>query len=207
MKQVFWNVSPKILTLFVGLLISAGAMAQMQVKGLVKDDLGEPLIGAKVAVKGGGTAVVTNFDGNFQLSVAKGATLVFSYMGFVTQELTASPNMVVTMVEDAKALEDVVVIGYGHAKKSDLTGSVSAMNPDDMSKGITNNATDMLVGKIAGVDVITSGGTPGDTTSGDKTGDNVSDDTVGSSGGGCDAGFGALALALAAPLFLRRRRS
>ena len=161
MKQVFWNVSPKILTLFVGLLFSVGVMAQMQVKGLVKDDLGEPLIGAKVAVKGGGTAVVTNFDGNFQLSVAKGATLVFSYMGFVTQELTASPNMVVTMVEDAKALEDVVVIGYGHAKKSDLTGSVSAMNPDDMSKGITNNATDMLVGKIAGVDVITSGGTPG----------------------------------------------
>ena len=161
MKQVFTSVSPKLLTLFVCLLLSVGAMAQMQVKGLVKDELGEPLIGAKVAVKGGGTAVVTNFDGNFQLSVAKGTTLVFSYMGFITQELAASPNMVVTMVEDAKALEDVIVIGYGHAKKSDLTGSVSAMNPDEMSKGITNNATDMLVGKIAGVDVITSGGTPG----------------------------------------------
>ena len=165
MKQVFWNVftkpAPKAMMLFVCLLFSVGAMAQMQVKGLVKDEFGEPLIGAKVAPKGGGSAVVTNFEGNFQMNVARGTTLVFSYMGFITQELTASPNMVVTMVEDSKALEDVIVIGYGHAKKSDLTGSVSAMNPDEMSKGITNNATDMLVGKIAGVDVITSGGTPG----------------------------------------------
>jgi len=155
------NVWLKVLTLIVGLAFSVSSWAQIQVKGIVRDDLGEPLIGAKVAAKGGNAATVTDFNGNFSLSVPRGTTLVISYMGFISQEVTASPNVVVTLVEDAKALEDVVVIGYGHAKKSDLTGSVSAMNPDEMSKGITNNATDMLVGKIAGVDVITSGGTPG----------------------------------------------
>lgn len=162
MKQIFFlKASPKLLALCLSLMISVGAFAQIQVKGLVKDDLGEPLIGAKVATQSGDAATVTDFDGNFHLSVPKGTTLVISYMGFITQEVTASPSMVITMSEDAKALEDVIVIGYGHAKKGDLTGSVSAMNPDDMSKGITNNATDMLVGKIAGVDVITSGGMPG----------------------------------------------
>lgn len=65
------------------------------------------------------------------------------------------------MQEDTKALNEVVVIGYGTAKKEDLTGSVAAINPDEMSKGITNNASDMLVGKVAGVDVQTAGGTPG----------------------------------------------
>lgn len=161
MKQVCLGYPPRFLALFVGLLLSASAFAQIQVKGLVKDDLGEPLIGAKVATKNGDAATVTDFNGNFQLKAQRGATLVFSYMGFVTKELPAAAQMVVTLTEDAKALEDVVVIGYGRAKKNDLTGSVTAMNPDEMSKGITNNATDMLVGKIAGVDVITSGGTPG----------------------------------------------
>ena len=161
MKQVFSDVPPKFLTLLLGLFLSMSTFAQIQVKGLVKDVEGEPLIGAKVAAKSGGATTVTNADGNFSMSVPKGTVLVISYMGFVTQEVAAAPQVTVTLLEDSKALEDVVVIGYGHAKKSDLTGSVSAMNPDDMSKGITNNATDMLVGKIAGVDVITSGGTPG----------------------------------------------
>ena len=67
----------------------------------------------------------------------------------------------VTLQDDAQVLENIVVIGYGRAKKNDLTGSVTAIKPDELSKGITNNATDMLVGKVAGVDVITSGGTPG----------------------------------------------
>ena len=161
MKQVKIRVPARILTVICGLLLSTMVMAQIQVKGHVKDTEGEPLIGAKVVVKNGNSPTVTNFDGDFSLSAPRGATLVVSYMGFITQEVTAQPQVTVTLVEDAKALEDVVVIGYGHAKKDDLTGSVAAMKPDDMSKGITNNASDMLVGKIAGVDVITSGGAPG----------------------------------------------
>ena len=161
MKQVSLGIFPRLLTLLLGLVLSASAFAQIQVKGLVKDDLGEPLPGAKVAAKDGSAATVTDFNGNFQIQARRGATLVFSYMGFVTRELPATAQMTVTLTEDAKVLEDAVVIGYGRAKKGDLTGSVTAINPDEMSKGITNNATDMLVGKIAGVDVITAGGTPG----------------------------------------------
>ena len=151
----------RLFVFFCGLLMSTVIMAQIQVKGHVKDVEGEPLIGAKVVVKEGNAPTVTDFNGDFTISAPRGATLVVSYMGFITQEVKAAPSVTVTLLEDSKALEDVVVIGYGQAKKGDLTGSVSAINPDEMSKGITNNASDMLVGKIAGVDVITSGGAPG----------------------------------------------
>lgn len=161
MKQIELGIFRKILSLLVGLLLSVGAFAQITVNGLVKDDLGEPIPGARVQVKTGSTVSVTDIDGNFRINCAKGATLVVSCMSFQTKEATASPNMVVVLTEDSKLMDEVVVIGYGHAKKDDLTGSVTAMKPDDMSKGITNSATDMLVGKIAGVDVITGGGTPG----------------------------------------------
>ena len=84
-----------------------------------------------------------------------------SYIGYKTVELPVSANMVVTLQDDTQLLTDVVVIGYGRAKKEDLTGSVTAIKPDEMSKGITSSASDMLVGKVAGVDVITAGGSPG----------------------------------------------
>ena len=161
MKQVNIRIPLRILTLICGLFLSVGAFAQITVKGHVKDDAGEPIMGAAVRVVGQQGGVVTDFDGNFSISAPKGAQLTISFMGFQTATVAASPVVNVVLLEDQKLLEDVVVIGYGHAKKNDLTGSVSAMKPDDMSKGITNNATDMLVGKIAGVDVITSGGTPG----------------------------------------------
>ena len=161
MKQVFSDVSPKLLALFLGLVLSMSAFAQIQVKGLVKDDLGEPLPGAKVATKSGDVATVTDFNGNFQLTAPKGSTLVVSFIGFVTQEVTASSNVVVTLVEDAKALEEVVAIGYAKVKKSDATGSVTAIKPDELTKGVTTNATDLLLGKVAGVQVSTAGGAPG----------------------------------------------
>jgi iron complex outermembrane receptor protein len=106
-------------------------------------------------------ATVTDFDGNFALKANQGADLTISYIGYQTQTVKAAPNLEITLQDDSAVLNDVVVIGYGRAKKSDLTGSVTAMKPDEMSKGITNNASDMLVGKVAGVDVITSGGAPG----------------------------------------------
>lgn len=88
-------------------------------------------------------------------------TLLISFIGYKTQEVAAAPSVVVTLAEDTEMLDEVVVIGYGVAKKNDLTGSVTAIKPDEMNKGLVSNAQDMLAGKIAGVSVTNGGGTPG----------------------------------------------
>ena len=161
MKQVNIQIPLRMLGLLLGLFLSVGAFAQIEVRGHVKDATGEPIIGATVRVTGTQTATVTDFDGNFVLKANQGADINITYVGYQTATVKAAPSVIVTLVDDAQVLENVVVIGYGRAKKNDLTGSVTAMKPDELSKGITNNASDMLVGKVAGVDVITSGGTPG----------------------------------------------
>lgn len=162
MKQVNLGIYRTILTLVLGLFLSVGVYAQnITVKGHVKDAMGE-VIGANVVEKGNSAnGTITDLDGNFTLTVPQGATLVVSFIGYQSQEVAAAPSVVVTLKDDAELLSEVVVVGYGRAKKDDLTGSVTAIKPDELSKGITNNAQDMLVGKVAGVDVITSGGTPG----------------------------------------------
>lgn len=161
MKQVKIKLPLRTLALAGGLFLSATAFAQSgAVKGQVKDATGEPVMGATITANGK-TVGITDMDGNYSVNVAPGTKLTFTYLGMAPQTLPASSNMVVTLSADEKTLNDVVVIGYGRAKKNDLTGSVTAMKPDELSKGITNNATDMLVGKIAGVDVQTAGGTPG----------------------------------------------
>ena len=161
MKQVNIQFPLRMLGLILGLFLSVSAFAQIDVKGHVKDATGEPIIGATVRVDGTQTATITDFDGNFALKAKQGANITVTYVGYQDATVKAAPNVVVTLQDDAQVLENVVVIGYGRAKKNDLTGSVTAIKPDELSKGITNNATDMLVGKVAGVDVITSGGTPG----------------------------------------------
>ena len=161
MKQVNIQVPLRMLGLILGLFLSVGAFAQIEVKGHVKDAAGEDIIGATVRVEGTQTATVSDFDGNFVLKAKEGATITVSYVGYQNATVKAAPTVEVILQDDSQVLENVVVIGYGRAKKNDLTGSVTAIKPDEMSKGITNNATDMLVGKVAGVDVITGGGTPG----------------------------------------------
>ena len=161
MKQVKSKTPVRILSLLLGLFLSVGAFAQNDVKGIVKDASGEPIIGATIRVVGQEGGAITDFDGNFTIKAAPGAKIQVSYIGYKTVELPVSANMVVTLQDDTQLLSDVVVIGYGRAKKEDLTGSVTAIKPDEMSKGITSSASDMLVGKVAGVDVITSGGSPG----------------------------------------------
>ncbi len=163
MKQVRFTMPQRMLTLICGLILSVSALAQqIAVKGHVKDATGEPITGATVRVAGQEGGAVTDIDGNFTINANSGATLTISYIGYQVQSVTAASNVVVVLQEDAQlSLNEVVVIGYGRAKKDDLTGSVTAMKPDELSKGITNNASDMLVGKIAGVDVQTAGGTPG----------------------------------------------
>ena len=163
MKQVNLRIYRMILPLLMGLFLSVGVYAQnITVKGHVKDATGLEVIGANIVEKGNtSNGTITDLDGNFTLSVPKGATLTISFIGYQTQEVAAAPMVMVTLKDDAELLSEVVVVGYGRTKKDDLTGSVTAIKPDELSKGITNNAQDMLVGKVAGVDVITAGGTPG----------------------------------------------
>ena len=161
MKQVNIKIPFRMLALLLGLFLSVGAFAQITVKGHVKDSKGEDIIGATVRVAGTQVATVTDFDGNFVLKAEQGANITVSYVGYQTATVKAAPTVEVTLQDDATVLENVVVIGYGRAKKSDLTGSVTAMKPDEMNKGLQTSAQDMLQGKVAGVNITNSGGQPG----------------------------------------------
>ena len=161
MKQVKIKLPLRALTLASGLLLTVSSFAQSNaIKGHVKDASGEPIMGATITVNGKAVGI-TDMDGNFSVDAAPGANLTFTYLGMTPKTIKATSNMMITLVDDQKSLNEVVVIGYGRAKKNDLTGSVTAIKPDEMSKGITSSASDMLVGKIAGVDVQTGGGQPG----------------------------------------------
>lgn len=157
------NVVSRFLLLWVvGMLLSVQVFAQgLTVKGVVKDNTGMGVIGANILVKGTTNGTITDFDGNFTLEAKKGDVIVISFIGYKTQELPAAATMNVTLQDDTEVLEDVVVIGYGSVKKDDATGSVTAIKPDKISKGITTSPQDMITGKIAGVNVVSTGGTPG----------------------------------------------
>ncbi|OYP69095.1 TonB-dependent receptor [Prevotella sp. P2-180] len=161
MKQVKFRIPLRMMAVLFGLVLSIGAYAQITVNGHVKDATGEPIIGATVRVAGSEGGTVTDFDGNFQIKAPQGATLNVTYIGYQPANVKAAANVVVTLQDDAKVLENVVVIGYGRAKKNDLTGSVTAIKPDDMNKGVQVSAQDMITGKIAGVNVQNNGGEPG----------------------------------------------
>lgn len=133
------------------------------VKGKVVDESGEPLPGATLQQKGTTTGTVTDFDGNFSLPVPADATLIVSFVGHKSVELSVDGKTdlgVITLVSDLTELEQVVVIGYGTQRKVDLTGSVAIVNTDEMKKVSHSNISTMLEGKIAGVQ-ITSDGQPG----------------------------------------------
>ncbi len=161
MKQVKMRIRLRILSLVCGLFLSLGAMAQSVVTGQVKDDQGEPIMGAQVRVAGKPGGTVTDLDGNFKIEAARGAQLTISFMGFQTATVSAAPGVSIVLHEDSKVMDEVVAIGYAKVRKSDATGSVTAFKPDEMSKGITTNPQDMLMGKVAGVSVISNDGTPG----------------------------------------------
>ncbi len=151
----------RMLGLILGLFLSVSAFAQIEVNGHVKDATGEPIIGATVRVVGTDAATVTDFDGNFVVKANQGADITITYIGYQTATVKAAPSVEVILQDDATLINEVVVIGYGAVKKSDLTGSVTALKPDTKNKGLVVNAQDMMQGKIAGVNVTTSGGAPG----------------------------------------------
>ena len=161
MKQVKFKLPLRALTLAGGLLLTVSSFAQTNaIKGHVKDASGEPVMGATITVNGKAVGI-TDMDGNFSVDAAPGTNLTFTYLGMTPQTVKAANNMSITLADDSKALNEVVVIGYGVAKKSDLTGSVTAIKPDSKNKGVVVNAQDMLTGKVAGVNITSNDGTPG----------------------------------------------
>ena len=161
MKQVNIQIPLRMLGLLLGLFLSVGAFAQIDVKGHVKDATGEPIIGATVRVDGTQTATISDFDGNFALTANQGANISVSYVGFVTATVKAAPNLVITLKEDQTVLQDVVVIGYGTVRKSDATGSVMTVEADQLNKGLATSPADLLQGKTPGVQIMTNSGAPG----------------------------------------------
>ena len=145
-------------------MISLGVSAQnVAVKGTVKDKTGETVIGASVVLKGNSSVgTITDIDGNFSLSVPASSTLIISYVGMKTQEvqLDGSSSYEITLEDDSQALEEVVVIGYGSVKKKDLTGSVATVNSEVLAAVPVANATEALTGKMAGVQITTTEGSP-----------------------------------------------
>ncbi len=146
------------------LLVPLGAFAQVvTVKGTILDSQGESVIGASVVEKGNAkNAAVTDLDGNFTLKVAKGKTLVISYIGMETQEVKAAEKLNIIMRDDTKAIDEVVVIGYGGSKaRKDLTGSVGSVSGAKLAAVPVSSAAVALQGKISGVQVTTVDGQPG----------------------------------------------
>ena len=146
------------------LLLPASVYAQTQrtVTGTVVDEMGESIIGASVKVANAPVGVITDFDGKFTLKVpSKTKQLIISYVGYITQTVDITSDVIhVKMRTDNQLLEEVVVVGYGVTRKSDLTGSVSTVKADDFNGGIVNSAEQLINGKVSGVQIMSSGGSP-----------------------------------------------
>ena len=134
---------------------------KIEATGTVVDQTGEAVIGATIMEKGTSNGTITDFDGNFKLQVAKGATLVVSFVGFIPQELTAAKGMKITLKEDALNLQEVVVTGYTTQRKADLTGSVAVVQTKDLKTSADSDPMRALQGKVAGMTISTDGSPSG----------------------------------------------
>lgn len=157
-KKTIWFKS--IVALACLLLGSASALAQTKtVTGTVTDDAGEPLIGASVLIQGTSTGTITDMDGNYSIAATPEDVLVFSYVGMTTQDITVGAQTVinVTLKEDSQVLAETVVIGYGSAKKRDLTGTITNIRGEELANKPAMNPLSSLQGKVAGVQIVNSG--------------------------------------------------
>ena len=149
-----------LLICFILFGMAAYAQENITVIGQVVDNNGTPLLGASIVVKGTTTGTQTDFDGNYQLnSVPNNATLVISYIGFITSEIAVnnSNTINVTLEEDAESLDEVVVIGYGEMKSKDLTSSITTVKAEELAAVPTGSAMQAMQGKVAGMQVVSSG--------------------------------------------------
>ncbi|MEP5502465.1 MAG: TonB-dependent receptor [Algibacter sp.] len=141
-------------------------LSQAQVTGVVKDETGIPLVGVNVLVQGTSRGALTDFDGNYKISATKGDLIVFSFLGMKTISKTVgdSNKVDVVMDEDKSQLDEVVIIGYGSQKKSDLTGAISSLSGSGLDKLQAGDASQLLMGRMSGVRVESAGGSPGAST-------------------------------------------
>ena len=163
-KPTYHTLSKRGYITLLALLVSIITFAQgVTVKGTILDENKEPLIGATVQVKGETTGAAADLDGNFTLKAKKNATLVVSYIGYLTQEvrLQGKTQVTIQLIPDSKTLDEVVVVGYGTMKKSDLTGSVASVAAKDIEGYQTSSVAGALGGQIAGVQITSTDGTPG----------------------------------------------
>ena len=158
------NLKKVILGTMLTMVCSAAFAQDVKVKGVVKQPDGETIIGATVTEKGTTNATVTDLDGNFTLSVKEGAELVISYIGFNTVTTAAKPQMDVTLSEDAKLIDEVVVTGYTTQRKADLTGAVSVVSVTDLQKQNENNPMKALQGRVPGMNISADGSPSGAAT-------------------------------------------
>ncbi len=164
MKNYSFHLNRKFwVTIAMVMVLAFPALAQkITVRGTVIDEYGDPLIGATIMQKGTSNGTAADIDGNFELNVEPNATLVVSYVGYDPMDVPVNgrTEINIEMKENATTLNETVVIGYGSVKKSDATGSVAVVTPDDIDAGISTSAQDLLVGASPGVVVTTSGGDP-----------------------------------------------
>ena len=158
------NVLKRFLLSFMLMLTCTILYAQTEITGTVVDETGETVIGATVIEKGTTNGTVTDFDGTFAIKVNPGATLVFSYVGYLNVEMQASNGMVVTMKEDALALNEIVVTGYTTQRKADLTGAVSVVSVTDLVKQNENNPIKAMQGRVPGMNISADGNPSGAAT-------------------------------------------
>lgn len=154
----------RMLTIAWAFLFSTIAVfAQSTVKGIVKDDLGEGIIGANVVVKGTTIGSITDFDGNFTIEgVPQNAVLAISFIGYISQEVTYTGQKEIEVIlrEDRQSLDEVMVVGYAVGSKRTVSGAVDLVKKEDMNKGVITDPADALKGKVAGVVISQSGGDP-----------------------------------------------
>lgn len=154
----------QLVLIFISTLcLSFTAISQNAVSGTITDEQGQPIPGVNILEKNTTNGFVSDFDGNYTMSVGDNATLVFSYIGFKTQEIAVNnmSTINVSMVTDNAQLDEVVVIGYGAVKRENIATSMASVDGEEISKQVASNAAEALQGKAAGVQVLSSGGSPG----------------------------------------------
>ncbi|VFB13314.1 TonB-dependent receptor plug [Bacteroides heparinolyticus] len=163
-KSNYFKERAALLLFFFVFMLPISALAQaIRLTGNVTDATGESIIGASVLEKGTTNGVITDIDGNFALNVSPNAAIIISYVGYAAQEipLNGRNTLKIVLKEDTEMLDEVVVIGYGTMKKSDMTGAISSVDVEELSKRTTTNPAEALQGKIAGVNIMKSGGNAG----------------------------------------------
>ena len=159
------NQKTTVLAFLLMAFCAASTYAQVTASGtVIEAATGEPIIGASVLEEGTTNGTITDFDGNFELTVANDAMIIVSYVGYKSQQLYPAQNMRVALAEDSEVLEEVVVTGYTTQRKADLTGAVSAISASDLEKQQENNPMKALQGKVPGMNITADGNPSGAAT-------------------------------------------